>query len=610
MPLRALLAGAAALLGALAADAAEPSPAPAAEAAPADRPIEWPHSGYVSSRTCRSCHPGNHETWAASYHRTMTQVATPEAVLAPFDGVELDFDGRRFQLERRGDEFWIRTTGPGDESSEERVALTTGSHHFQTYWLPTGEGRKLRLFEYCYYITEARWMPMDALPLAPFGSRQETKEGEGRWNKTCNRCHATGSLPRIFLPEGMDTRVGEFGIACEACHGPGARHVAANRDPQRRYRLHLNASSDPTIVDPSRLPPRESAQVCGQCHSVFDFHRASDRRRWAEAGFPYRPGDDLHATRKVIDHASASPVYRATKFWPDGQVRVNGREYNSLLESPCFQRGELSCLSCHALHRDEDDPLPLSEWADDQLQPLGRDNRACLQCHQGFGEPAKLVRHTKHAPDSPGSSCYNCHMPNTAWGLHKATRVHQIASPTATESLRTGRPNACNLCHLDKTLDWTARRLQALYGTPAPEIEGTHRRVAASVVWLLSGDAAQRALIAWHMGWEPARQASGADWMAPYLAQLLVDPYPAIRSRAHQSLRTLPGFEGFAYDFTAPDAERARARDRARAIWDARNGPTRTVGNPILVSPRDRLRSALFDHLLGQRDDRVVYLAE
>ena len=33
--------------------------------------------GFVSSQSCRACHPGEYEAWHDSYHRTMTQPATP-----------------------------------------------------------------------------------------------------------------------------------------------------------------------------------------------------------------------------------------------------------------------------------------------------------------------------------------------------------------------------------------------------------------------------------------------------------------------------------------------------------------------------------------------------
>ena len=45
-----------------------------------DRPIRAVADGYVGSGTCRSCHPGNHASWHASYHRTMTQVPSPDAM--------------------------------------------------------------------------------------------------------------------------------------------------------------------------------------------------------------------------------------------------------------------------------------------------------------------------------------------------------------------------------------------------------------------------------------------------------------------------------------------------------------------------------------------------
>ena len=44
---------------------------------PENRPIQSHIAGYVTSNSCRACHPGNYASWHASFHRTMTQVATP-----------------------------------------------------------------------------------------------------------------------------------------------------------------------------------------------------------------------------------------------------------------------------------------------------------------------------------------------------------------------------------------------------------------------------------------------------------------------------------------------------------------------------------------------------
>ena len=41
------------------------------------RPIQVAEDGYVSSTACRACHPAQYDAWHGSFHRTMTQVATP-----------------------------------------------------------------------------------------------------------------------------------------------------------------------------------------------------------------------------------------------------------------------------------------------------------------------------------------------------------------------------------------------------------------------------------------------------------------------------------------------------------------------------------------------------
>ena len=75
----------------------------------------------------------------------------------------------------------------------------------------------------------------------------------------------------------------------------------------------------------------------------------------------------------------------------------------------------------------------------------------------------------------------------------------------------------------------------------------------------LRGDAGQRALAAWSMGWAEAQEASGTDWMAPYLSALLLDPYGAVRFIAARSLRTLPAHADLRYDFAAPHSARPAA---------------------------------------------------
>jgi hypothetical protein len=202
-------------------------------------------------------------------------------------------------------------------------------------------------------------------------------------------------------------------------------------------------------------------------------------------------------------------------------------------------------------------------------------------------------------------------MPYTTYGILKAARSHQIHSPNVARGQETGRPNACNQCHQDKTLGWTADNLSSWYKQPKPKLSADEDQVAASVLWALRGDAGQRALTAWTFGWPAAHRASGNHWQAPYLAQLLDDPYDAVRFIAHRSLKRLPGFTDFDYDFSAPPVTRPAAVQRARGIWEqARTGAGRPFTRQTLLDPAGHVLDSDFQRLLKLRDDRPIDISE
>lgn len=577
------------------------------------RPIRVEGRGYVSSTACRACHAREYATWHESYHRQMTQIADPENAIADWDEVTLERHGETFELLRRDGDLWIRMRNPLDPSGgrvDRRVTMTTGAHHMQLYWFESGFGRVIGLLPFAFLRDEARWIPRASAFLLP--PSEEVSTELGAWNQTCLRCHGTGPRARIDIDSsglrGADTMVGEHGIACEACHGPADAHVTANQNPLRRYAQHLSDAADPTMVNPAELPTNRGSQVCGQCHANFDDRRSGkELEEWIENGFAYRPGDDLAETRELLADGGDS------QYWPDGVIRVSGREYNGLVATPCHQAGEMSCFSCHVLHQPADDSRTAEEWAEDQLKEGMRGDRACLQCHESFAEDVSA--HTHHAQGSTGSSCYDCHMPYTSYGLLKSIRNHHLSNPDAQNTLATGRPNACNLCHLDRSIRWTAERLEDWYGIAPPtpaELEGAEvvPGVSAIVELALSGDAAQRALAAWSLGWPTAHGPSGHHWIAPYLIHLLDDPYDAVRIIALRSLRRLHGFESFEFDELADEDERRAGQDLAREIWRSSGSASRPAGASVLLLPDGSIDSDAFQRLTARRDDRPVSLLE
>jgi hypothetical protein len=596
--------------------------------------------GFVSSDRCLGCHPGEYHAWHQSYHRTMTQPATPEAVIPDIDGpVELELKGRRYRIERRGDEFWAQMPDPEWEGdaiakgvnpylldpdqhprSEKRIVMTTGSHHMQTYWVADDDDGKLYNFPFTWLNDDRRWVARDDVFMRP----PNAVPMFGTWHNNCIECHATASEADHDASAGTYApRVAELGIACEACHGPGEQHIRANQDPIRRLELRRAGQGDPTIVNPARLSPRASAQVCGQCHSM-NLHKT---RPLAE-GKRYRAGGNLFETRIVLrlspdrmteeerrdwrnievhianQIATESPSFVEDRLWPDGMVRVSGRDYTAMVESECFAGGELSCLSCHAMHGYESRVHQLKP----EVAGKGGDE-GCLQCHGEYRDDVEA--HTRHPAGSPGSACVNCHMPRTVYGLMTAIRSHLIDSPSAAVTVATGRPDACSLCHLDRSLGWVSYHLSQGWGQESVALSRDEESIAGGVRWTLTGNANLRALVAWHMGWEPALEASGRDWMAPYLGHLLADPYAVVRNIAHHSLQRHRGFERFAFDYVGPLEARSSARERAVGQWmSQRRPPLDRFGPHLLMDDAGALDFEHLTTLSRQRDDRPMDLRE
>ena len=247
----------------------------------------------------------------------MTQVTTPSNLLGVNEQHEFLLDNQEYKLEREGDGFFVRTRPlGGDYGPPKQVVLLTGSHNLQIVWLETSEDRTLEQFPFAYIIAEKIWAPVRQTFLMP----PDLKEyySIGAWNGACMDCHVTGGQSRFVTGNKWDSRVAEFGIACEACHSEGRQHIALNRNPFRRFKIHLTTKSDATVTNPARLGAPVSGLDCGQCHSVWAFNNISDKINFNRQGGNFRPGHDELGQRFVVqpsapDHREQKDFIRETE---------------------------------------------------------------------------------------------------------------------------------------------------------------------------------------------------------------------------------------------------------------------------------------------------------
>lgn len=583
---------------------------------------------FVTSNSCDKCHPDHYQSWHRTYHRTMTQEPLPAAVLGAFDGQTVRLHGKDCKPYRMGDEFFMDLVSPGWEEAMTRLGAAktdasnapriqykvdrmVGSHHMQVYLSQLDNGAFIVL-PMVWHRRENRWISRQGSFLRP--ETDLLYDDCGIWNNSCVYCHNTKPHPGYTRPVGplapgqkvWDTHLEEMGIACEACHGPGEAHTQANLNPFRRQTLQFLARPDHTIVNPPRLSQQMSAEVCGRCHGKWTVRREHWPRSLAHAGDFFLAGqpDQLH----FYDIPQPSPVHEFKEsvdgyyFWPDGSPRTTALEYQGMLATGCFQNGDMTCLSCHSMHKG--DPNDQLIYADTFDTPTAVTNQACLQCHTSMAD--RIEEHTHHPALSQGSKCYNCHMPFTTYALLTSIRNHRISSPNVKHSVNTQMPNACTQCHVDRTLEWAASHLTDWYGQEGASLSEDQKRVPANSIDLLQGHALQRALAASRLGSEIAREAAPGNWPVPFLLQALDDSYPAVRLLAYQSLRKQPVFADAEFDYLGDSEVRRQQIASLRKLWQ-QSAPQKTS---LTTQPPGESVDELIERLWRKQDQTEIHVVE
>ncbi len=332
-------------------------------------------NNYVGSETCKTCHSQKYTDWKTTAHSKMIQDAkAPGAIIGDFstntkfavDKVALVVAGQMTSqryLEKRGDEYW---------------------------YLPAA-----------WNIETKTWSA-----LTP-----------SKWSGSCTGCHVVGysaSTKTWF----------ENGVTCEACHGPGAEHVA--------------------LSDKSAIKYSVGDDMCSRCHSgQVAALESTGHSSWFKTQIETNP---RYSDNCIKCHSATVIV-----------AKYNGETAPKLAD---FKTGALqndrngiTCVVCHDPHK-----------RTNEAQLRNTVETTCTVCHTSDKGGAtytagSAVHHpTKEMFDGVGAidvptmpapkviACADCHM---AGGNH----TFKPGTPTATY-LSHGKAievNPCNKCHSDMT---------------------------------------------------------------------------------------------------------------------------------------------------------------
>lgn len=410
---------------------------------------------YVGVEDCAGCHQTERERWKRSHHAVAMEIATPATVLGDFSGVSVENFGVVSTFSRVGDKFMVRTDGPDGKLHDYEIAYTLGIDPLQQYLIEFPDGRYQMLGLAWDTRPKSRggqhWFHLYPDEKLQPGSLLHWTGRDQTWNYQCADCHTTGLKKNFNLStNAYATTWASLGVTCEACHGPGSRHVAWAKTGSIRAPSDKSGSSDkarmgleawlkatdsgqwkmnPVTGTARRTEPLASTQLdaCAPCHS---------RRKLLATGL----APDIPFLDTALPALLEPGLYHA-----DGQIDGEVFEYDSFLQSSMHKAGVV-CSNCHEPHAAK-------------LRAEG--NALCAQCH--LPEKFDVTAHHKHLPGSAGAQCVNCHMPTKTYMVVHDRRDHSIRVPRPDLSVSIGTPNACNHCHADRSAGWAAKAVATWY---------------------------------------------------------------------------------------------------------------------------------------------------
>jgi Flp pilus assembly protein TadD len=264
----------------------------------------------------------------------------------------------------------------------------------------------------------------------------------------CAECHSTNLKKRFdAISETYHTSWSEIDVSCEACHGPGSRHI----EWAEQVELGLQPEAIPDLGLVIRLKDRDNATW------IFDQDSTTARRSVPrESSTLVNMCVRCHARRSTIDedyiHGRSfldthwPSLLDEGLYFPDGQIEDEVYVYASFLQSKMYKAGVV-CKDCHEPHSGN---------------VFVQGNALCYRCHMAgiYGSRD----HHFHDPADEGASCFECHMPERTYMVIDPRRDHSIRNPRPDLSAKLGTPNACNRCHDDQSNEWSAQYLEEWYG--------------------------------------------------------------------------------------------------------------------------------------------------
>ena len=401
---------------------------------------------FVGTALCADCHKQEYQQWLGSQHDLAMQMATDDTVLGDFNQATFTYFETTTTFFKKDNQFFVTTDGPTGKLETFAIKYTFGIYPLQQYLIEFPDGRIQSLS--IAWDTRSqeqggqRWFHLYPDQQIQFDSALHWTQLNQNWNYMCADCHST-NVDKNYDPKNANyqTTWSEIDVACEACHGPGKKHI----DWATTKKDTIETGNKGLLVDlgnhaqwimnietgiaarASKRETHDEIETCAFCHSRRATHQT----------------DYVHGKKLIHSHLPA--LLEQGLYHSDGQIDDEVFVYGSFLQSKMYASG-VTCSDCHNPHTA-------------QLKAQG--NNLCSACHSAakFDTP----QHHFHAADSTGAQCQACHMPEKTYMRVDNRADHSFPIPRPDLSTNLDTPNACTQCHQGQNDRWAAKNIEQWY---------------------------------------------------------------------------------------------------------------------------------------------------
>jgi len=341
---------------------------------------------FAGSATCATCHKDIYDHHIHTAHYLTLRPAAEKYIKGSFEPGKNIFAYNYsvvVAMEKRDSGFYQVEYYREVEKKAHRFDIVIGSGTMGQSFLYWRDNQLFQL-PITYFSAANAWSNSPGFPDRVVFNRPITSR--------CLECHTTFaktiSAPGKE-PEEFDHGQIIYGVDCEKCHGPAAKHVEFQlQNPKQTVGKY--------IINPAALSRQRNLDLCASCHG--------GRLQKLKPSFEFTVGDTLS---NYFVPSTAGPN-------PDS-IDVHGNQYALLQKSKCFKMSEMTCITCHNTHENEKGKTALF-------------SQRCMTCHNN--EHSNTCKLTQTLGSAINANCIDCHMPLKPSKVI-AVQLHGDSTPVA-----------------------------------------------------------------------------------------------------------------------------------------------------------------------------------